>query len=134
MIVVDTNTIAYLLTPGKETEDARAVLWKDPDWRVPVLWRSEFRNVLAIMMRQKGLALEDAMRLMEKAEKMLGNAEYRVPSAQVLALTKESGCSACDCEFVALARDLGAPLVTSDKAVLRAFPDIALAPEAFLDL
>ena len=134
MIVVDTNTIAYLLIPGKETEDVRAALRKDPDWRAPILWRSEFRNVLALMMRRKGLALEDAMRLMEKAEKMLGNAEYRVPSAQVLALAKESGCSAYDCEFVALAHELGARLVTSDNAILKAFPDIALAPEAFLDL
>lgn len=134
MIVVDTNTIAYLLIPGKETEDVRAVLRKDPDWHAPILWRSEFRNVLAFMMRRKGLALEDAMRVMERAEKMLGKAEYRVPSGQVLALAKESGCSAYDCEFVALARELGARLVTSDNALLKAFPDIALAPEAFLDL
>ena len=134
MIVVDTNTIAYLLIPGRETENARAALRKDPDWRAPMLWRSEFRNVLALMMRRQGLALEDAQRLAEKAERMLGSAEYKVPASQVLTLAKESGCSAYDCEFVALARHLGAPLVTSDKAVLRAFPGIAVAPEAFLDL
>lgn len=32
-------------------------------------------------------------------------------------------CSAYDCEFVWLARDLRLPLVTADRKVLDAFPD-----------
>ena len=31
-----------------------------------------------------------------------------------------------DCEFVALAKQTGIPLVTEDAALLRAFPDIAM--------
>jgi len=133
MIVADTNTIAYLFIQGVHTPAVEALLEADPGWCAPPLWRSEFRNTLALYIRLGAMSLKHAQRLMKEAEALLRNREFRVESAEVLRLTKESGCSACDCEFVALARDLGAPLVTSDKAVLRAFPDIALAPEAFVN-
>ena len=37
-----------------------------------------------------------------------------------------------DCEFVVLASILSIPLVTTDKAVLKAFPGVALTMDAFL--
>jgi predicted nucleic acid-binding protein len=49
-----------------------------------------------------------------------------------LQLAAESGCSAYDCEFVALARDLEVPLVTADRQLLAAFPSTAVSPEAFV--
>lgn len=36
-----------------------------------------------------------------------------------------SGCTAYDCEFVVLAKDLDVKLITLDRAVLKAFPDVA---------
>ena len=47
MIVVDTNTLAYLYLPSTQTDDVVALLRNDPAWAAPLLWRSEFRNVLA---------------------------------------------------------------------------------------
>jgi len=52
----------------------------------------------------------------------------------VLGLAAQSGCTAYDCEFVALAADLGTRLVTADRRVLAAFPDIAVAPRAFANV
>ncbi len=46
MIAVDTNIIVYLMVPGENTESAKLLLIKDSMWVAPVLWRSEFRNVL----------------------------------------------------------------------------------------
>jgi predicted nucleic acid-binding protein len=46
-------------------------------------------------------------------------------------LSKESGCTAYDCEFVHIAKELGVPLVTSDKRVLRAFPRLAVSIAEF---
>jgi len=43
----------------------------------------------------------------------------------VLDLVASSTCTAYDCEFVALARELAVPLVTTDKQILRDFPAIA---------
>ena len=127
MIVVDTNALAYLLLGGDATPQARAAFLKDPAWGAPLLWRSEFRRVLAAHLRRKRLALADALLVMREAETLLAGSEYLVESERVLALAAESRCSAYDCEFVALAEHLGVPLVTSDAEVLAAFPTVAVS-------
>ena len=53
--------------------------------------------------------------------------EFAVESAYVLTLANTSGCSAYDCEFVALAKALGVPLLTNDREVLRAFSGMTVA-------
>lgn len=133
MIVADTNLIAYLLIPGERTEAARAVLRKDSAWAAPLLWRSEFRNVLASYLRQEFFSLPDALQYMEEAEELMRGREYRVESPPVLRLAKRSDCAAYDCEFAHLAEQLRLPLVTSDLKVLRAFPTTAVSPEAFAE-
>lgn len=40
--------------------------------------------------------------------------------------------SAYDGQYVALARRLGTPLITGDRRLLRAFPDIARSMESFV--
>jgi predicted nucleic acid-binding protein len=104
MIVVDTNILAYLYLPGEFTEAAEALLESDPDWAAPVLWRSEFRNILAGYVRRGSLSFDQALAIQEEAESLLAGAEYEVDSRSVMTLVKDSDCSAYDCEFVALAR------------------------------
>ncbi len=126
MIVVDTNVIASLLLPtSQQTQAAMALLERDRDWTAPVLWRSEFCNILATGVRNRWLAEEQAMEALSGAVALLDGAEYRVPADEVLRTAIESGCTAYDCEFVVLARDLGVDLVTVDHALLKAFPRIA---------
>lgn len=132
MIVADSNLIAYLLIRGDQTPGAQAVLRSDPLWAAPLLWRSEFRNVLALYLRQKHLSLPDALQYVQEAETLLRGNEYQVESAAVLRLAEQSGCSAYDCEFVHLAQDLGVQLVTADKRVLRSFPSTAVSMPDFL--
>ena len=131
MIVVDTNAVAYLLLGGEKTPEARLAFRKDPAWAAPLLWRSEFRNVLAVYLRRRRLGLMDALEVMREAEALFRGAEYSVESGQVLKLVSASGCSAYDCEFVALAQQLGVPLLTSDAEILRQFPQTAISLEAF---
>ena len=125
MIVVDTNVLAYLLLPGPKTSLAEALLLDQPRWAAPPLWRSEWRNVLSTYLRRDLLQLSEAVALMQRAEVLLAGQDEPVASEQVLQLAHSSRCSAYDCEFVATARQLGVPLVTEDRAVLAAFPDVA---------
>jgi predicted nucleic acid-binding protein len=127
MIVVDSNVLAYLYLPGEYTAAAEALLEQDADWAVPILWRSEFRNILAGYMRRKAITLEQANSLQREAESLLAGAEFEVESQAVFELVRDSDCSAYDCEFIALAMKLDTQLVTMDKKLLRAFPKRAIA-------
>ena len=132
MIVVDTNIIAYLYLQGEHTSQAEKVLQKDPEWMAPLLWRSEFRNVLAFYLRQGHLLLGDAQAILREAEVFLRGGEYSVSSARVLDLAVASRCSAYDCEFVSLAQDFGVPLITADKKILVTFAETAVSMDAFI--
>ena len=126
MIVVDSNVVAYLYLPGDYTGEAEALLEHDADWAAPLLWRSEFRSILAGYMRRKTLTFEAARELQLEAESLLAGAEHEVDSREVLELVRDSDCSAYDCEFVALAVTLGAKLVTMNAKLLKAFPKYAV--------
>jgi len=132
VIVADVNLVAYLLLGGPETALAQRVFEKDPVWAAPLLWRSEFRSVLAAFMRQRGLSVSDAWRAHELAEGLLSGHEFSVPGDRILHLVAASPCSAYDCEYVALAEELRVPLVTADRQVLRAFAGIAVSPKNFV--
>jgi predicted nucleic acid-binding protein len=126
MIVVDTNVLAYLYLPCEFTTAAEALLQRDPEWTAPVLWRSEFRNILAGYLRRQIITFDQACRLQAEAESLLDGFEHDVDSRHVLDLVRTSDCSAYDCEFVALAETLNTRLVTMDKKLLRAFPQRAI--------
>lgn len=125
MIVVDTNVLAYLYLPGSHTMLAEKLLERDDTWIVPVLWRSEFRNILALYLRRNELSFEQALAIQFEAESLVSGHEYEVDSRRILELVRDSTCSAYDCEFVALAQRLDTRLVTADNKILRAFPETA---------
>ncbi|MDX2000747.1 MAG: type II toxin-antitoxin system VapC family toxin [Thermoanaerobaculia bacterium] len=127
MIVVDSNILAYFYLPGDFTAEAQALFERDPDWVAPVLWRSEFRNILAGYLRRGSLSFEEAVRIQAEAEDQMAGAEFAVDSLSVLGLVRNSSCTAYDCEFVALATELDTRLVTMDRKLLQAFPDRVMA-------
>lgn len=122
MIVAGVNLLAYLYLPGKFSEPTENLLLRDSDWAVPRLWRSEFSNILATYMRQDLLSLDDALTIHRRAYALVSASEYDVPAAEVLRLAKASGCSAYDCEYVALAEHLGVLLISGDAKLCKAFP------------
>lgn len=132
MIVADTNTIAYLYLPTAQTNDVVSLLHKDPHWVAPLLWRSEFRNVLALYIRKGIIDVSTATAMQTQAEQQLADNEYTVNSIDVLALASQSGCSAYDCEFVSLANSLNLKLITGDKKLIQLFPEIAMTAGEYL--
>ncbi len=125
MIVVDTNVLAYLLVPGPFTPRSEALLRRDAAWAAPPLWRSELRNVLVNHMKASHTSLKVALAAMAHAEELMSERTTEVSTPAVLDLAARSGCSAYDCEFIALAIELEAPLVTCDRKLVKAFPRVA---------
>ena len=132
MIVTDTNTIAYLYLPSDYGDDVEALLKKDAVWIVPLLWRSELRNILALYMRKGLISFNDTVDVQQQAELLMDGNEYEISSLEVLQIANDSGSSAYDSEFVCLAKNTESKLITADKKILRAFPDIALTAKDFL--
>lgn len=124
MIVVDPNVLAYLYLPGQYTEAAEGLFQRDSDWHAPILWRSEYRNILTGYMGRGSLTLEQAWAIQREVEGLLDGAEHEPDSRRVLELVASSSCSAYDCEFVALAEELEVAPVTMDAKLIKAFPNV----------
>jgi predicted nucleic acid-binding protein len=131
VIVVDNSVLVYFWLPSQFAGLAEATKARDDIWAAPILWRAEFRNVLAGYLRRKTLTEAEANAAYLNVQKDLGANEYSVPTERVIKLVLASDCTAYGCEYVALAMDLDVPLVTADKQVLRAFPKIAVSMAEF---
>ena len=84
MIVVDTNVLAYLMLPYDCSAQADALFKRDPEWAAPILWRSEFRNLLAGYLRRKTLTLDEVLKVQREAEALLAGNEHEVDSLSLI--------------------------------------------------
>lgn len=132
MIVADTNIISYFLLPTPYSDSVDKLYKLDPNWAAPLLWKSEFRNVLALYLRKSVITFEKALQIQDAAESLMAISQYDISSSPVLTLVKESTCSSYDCEFIALAHYLNVQLVTQDKKILKEFPATAISVSNFL--
>ena len=131
MIVADTTLLAAFWLPGELAAAAEAVKARDAVWAAPVVWRAEFRSVLAAGLRSGQLTAAEANAAFLNVQSDLDQNEFTVPTERVMELVRVSAVSAYDCEYVALAQDLNVPLVTADPLLVRAFPNTAVALEKF---
>jgi len=128
VIVVDVNVLAYLFIDGPQTPEVEALHELDPEWAAPLLWRSEWRSVLAGYLRRGELDRPTAIRMSEVAGRLLEGREYPVEHEAVLDIVLTSDLSAYDAEYVATAKRLGLPLYTYDAGILGGFPTVARRP------
>lgn len=137
MIVVDAMIVAYAVVDVPDhTPAVNELLEIGHAWAAPPLWRSELRNVLLQYIRVseetrpgEAVSLKDARRKMGLAETLVGQRTYAVDSDAVFDAVAGTNLSAYDGEYVALAQEMGVPLVTVDSAVLEAVSNIAVRPE-----
>lgn len=123
--------IACFAVRDERSELADAVCETDAVWVAPLLWRSEVRSALVKYVHLGLMGFESIMVSWHLAEEVVGGREYAVAARKVLELAVQSKCSTYDCEYIALARELGVPLVTADKQLLRVFPKTAVSLEKF---
>lgn len=134
MIVVDTNVLIYYMIDGERTDLARKVKEHDPEWIVPQLWKHEFINVLAVIHTQKqkqGKDFSQYRLIWDNALELFSESEISVDMSHALELAVRNKVSAYDAQFVALAKELDLKLVTSDREILRKFPERAVSMEDF---
>ena len=105
MIVVDTNVLVHFSIESGQSSFARALFYVDPVWYAPYLWRSEFRNALALKMRHEGLQIDGALRTLHEVEIQMFDRERFADPDHIMQLVSSSTCTAYDCEFVALAQE-----------------------------
>lgn len=133
MIIVDTNILIYLYIQGEHTSSVESLVHIDCNWAAPLLWRSEFRNVLTLYLRKRVVPLQQALDIIDQAEHLMIENEYQPSSEAVLNLVNISNCTAYDCEFVSLAKQFDVPLITQDKKILAEFPHHACQLEQYIN-
>src|SRR4030042_6850145 len=109
MIVVDSNIITARNLTSALTSKAERVEEKDPVWIVPGLWRYEFQNVLATVIKAKQIKPEKALEIWEKVSQILIENECEPSASMVIELVSEYGITAYDGQFVAVALEMGIP-------------------------
>jgi predicted nucleic acid-binding protein len=132
VIVVDTNVIVPLVLRTSNTDVVERVYRAESLWCAPTVWRHELRNVLVQHCRRGFVEWQTASALVSRAEMQLEEYDFLVDSESVFQFARASGCAAYDAEFAVLAEGLDLPLLTWDRELLRALPDRAITPEAFL--
>ena len=125
MIVADSNLIASCVLESAATESALKLRVADGEWYVPRLWRYEVANILATMIKVRGLSVETASTLFSSLLESLKAYEREPMSEDVFELVSEYGITGYDAQFVALARELHCTLYTQDKELLEKFPALA---------
>ena len=81
--------------------------------------------MVAGRIRRRDVPFKLGLKFLAGAEAMLKDHEFFIPYGQVMDLVRKSICSAYVCEFVALAKDLDARLITLDPQILAEFPETA---------
>ena len=127
MIVADSNLIASCVLESTATESALNLRTADGEWYVPRLWRYEVANILATMIRVRGLPVETASSLFAALSQSLKAYERDPIPDDVFRLVADYGITGYDAQFVALAREMHCILYTQDTELLEKFPDCAKA-------
>ena len=133
MIVVDANVVVAFLLDTPLALDAREIHSRDTEWMTLPLCQFEVWNALLHETKAKKLALDSATAAAETARRLLATRTDGCTSASVLKTAYSTGLTAYDATYVVLARSLGVVLVTEDKQILRACPDVARSMTQLLD-
>ncbi len=130
--IVDTNVVAYLLL-GTEpfATEARQFLVGVSRLMAPALWEAEIANVIWMATRSAVISPDEgAVRLRLAMRLGIESVPLHTLLQGALLRAVTSGVAVYDCLFVELAIREACPLVTFDRAVLKAFPDVAVRPRS----
>ena len=127
MIVADTNLVLSCVVRGIASSKALAVRARDNEWIAPRLLRSELLNALGkYVVVAKTMDRDLAVKAFRRGLNMVTLVDQESDPVDVLNVSAKSGLTSYDAEFVVLASQRNVRLVTLDKGILDAFPDLAV--------
>jgi predicted nucleic acid-binding protein len=126
VIVADTNLVAYLLLKGDNSPAALRARAKDRNWAAPPLLCYELANIFGQSMRQNRLERDEATRMYRRAMSLVRIEAVQPDPLDIFKLVESSESSPYDLQFVWLAMELNVQLVTADRKLAEAFPDVAV--------
>jgi predicted nucleic acid-binding protein len=128
--VVDTNVVAYLLLgTASFVDESRQCFEVVETPLAPAHWEVELANVVWMAVKAAVVAASDGPARLALARRLgIESVATSTLSQGALLRAIETGVSVYDTLFVELAARSSCPLVTFDKAVLKAFPQIACRP------
>ena len=128
--VVDTNVVAYLLFGTTAfADESRQCFERVVTPLAPAHWEAELANVVWMAVKAGVVSAANGPARLGLARRLgIESIATSTLSQGALLRAIESGVSVYDTLFVELAARSTCPLVTFDKAVLKAFPDIACRP------
>jgi predicted nucleic acid-binding protein len=124
VLLVDTNVVAYLLIEGDHSASAQALRRRDADWRSEAFLLVELTNVLASSIATNRMRRSLAEDVLAKAITLLDGKLVRIAHTFVLSVSVRYRVTAYDARFLALAQQLGTPLVTEDAKLRLAAPNL----------
>lgn len=124
MLVVDTNIIAPFYIRGADTERVLELHRSDNLWRTDPLALIEFSNILATYQRSRYLTTSEARACLIAAEGLLRPHYMHLTHETALTIAIRYRVTSYDARFLAIALHLNAKLVTEDKKLRAAAPDL----------
>ena len=122
MILVDTNVIAPLYVRSARSQAVVELFARDSVWRTEPLALIELSNVLINYERARYLTAAMARECLNRAAALLQPHLFRVTHEAALDTALRYRVTAYDGRFLALAQQLGRPLVTEDAKLRAAAP------------
>ena len=128
--VVDTNVVAYLLLGTTAfVDESRQCFERVVTPLAPAHWEAELANVVWMAVKAGVVSVAEGPARLALARRLgIESIATSTLSQGALLRALESGVSVYDTLFVELAARSSCPLLTFDKTVLKAFPDIAYRP------
>lgn len=132
MRVVDTNIIFHYLIRGALTKKVETLHGLDSLWYTEPFALIELSNVLATYERAGHLTLREALGCMTEAEALLSSCFVTVFHSAVIELAIRYRVTAYDARFLVVAETLGQKLVTEDRKLRAAAPNLTQSVEEAL--
>lgn len=124
MILVDTNIIAPLYLRSARSDDVAELFAHDSLWRTEPLALIELSNVFVSYEQAGYITPAKARDCLSRAATFLQPHFFRVTHEAALDTALRYRVTAYDARFLALARQLGRPLVTEDVNLRAAAPKL----------